>query len=209
MAARVVVNVITATPFCILSANASSYITKLAKDHRVSIICLPRFEGFCSKHDEHYSYLASHLLLDSVNDMNNNPASNCPQNIREHETIQQDHNDCLNKDWRRKVKMADRYEKLRSKFFHMLEKIEDMSDGQLGRITTLKNQFELASEIVRPVQNESFQSWPSARKFTANVIDWTLKDDIIEPATTDWLSQVICAQKKRFALILCWLPKFD
>lgn len=56
--------------------------------------------------------------------------------MTKHETVQQTDQEHFSNDWRDKVTKANKYEKHRLEFLNLLEKLADMWDERLGRITT-------------------------------------------------------------------------
>lgn len=60
-----------------------------------------------------------------------------------------------------------------------------MWDGHFGLITASGNSIKMASDDVKFVHSAPYQAGPTARQFTANEIDRTLKERIIESSTTE------------------------
>lgn len=99
--------------------------------------------------------------------------------------------------------IADIYEKHRPKFLNMLEEMEAMWDGPLGQITTSRYQIELTSSYVQPMHSAPYRAGPAARQSAAKKINRMLKEDIIEPITTEWASPIVFPPKKDGSLRCC------
>lgn len=82
----------------------------------------------------------------------------------------------------------------------MSQEPEAMWDGHLGGIKTSGHKIELTSEDVLPVSSASYRAAPTARNFATDNIDRMLKEDIIEPATTEWASPIVFPPKKNGSL---------
>lgn len=71
-----------------------------------------------------------------------------------------------------------------------------MWDGQFEWTKTSKEQVRLASDDVRPVSSALYGVGAIARHFAADKSARTLKEDIIEPITSEWASPIVFAPKK-------------
>lgn len=121
-----------------------------------------------------------------------------PNICTEHDTVLQNDDDRLNNYWREKMTIAYQYVKHRPAFLNMREIFEDMWNSYLERIMTSKQEIELDSDNVRPVQNGSYRAIVTARTFSANEIDRMLKEYIIEPAKTEWSRPIVFSTHKTF-----------
>lgn len=73
----------------------------------------------------------------------------------------------------------------------LLEKLEEIRHGHLGRIATEKHCIELADENVRPIHGAANRAGAKAKHFDATEIDRTLQNDVIQPATTEWEGPIV------------------
>lgn len=199
-------------PSHILTAIALSSIVNLAEHQRVETACPPPLKILHNKNDYPCLYLMIPPLPVSVDVMHYGPAPGRLQQMFQLVTAQQIGHDRLNEDCREGVAIADRYKRHRPKFLKMLEEFETKWEGHLRRITTSRNRSALTSYGVRLVHSIPFQSGPNARQFDANEVDRTLKEDIIKPATTEWLIPIVLATKKAVhsdfpSCIKSWSPE--
>lgn len=98
------------------------------------------------------------------------------------------------------VTIANTVEKHRPKFLELLEKLEDMWDGHLGRINTAKNRIELTHSDVRPIQSAPYRAGSRPRQFSGTEICRMLREDVLEPTRTERGSPIIFAPKKECSL---------
>lgn len=116
--------------------------------------------------------------------------------MEQHETAHQHDDECLNRNGRDKVTVADRYEQNQPEFLKLLESLEDMLDGYLGRTTTVKNRIELTHNYINPIHSAPYRAGPKERQFTATEIDRILRENVTELSTTEWESPSVFSPKK-------------
>lgn len=92
--------------------------------------------------------------------------------------------------------ITNSYEKHKPELLQILQEFQAKWSGSLGQITTSRHGTELAFDVVLPAHNAPYWAGPTAREFTVNEIYRKLKEDIIEPAATEWASLIIFAPKK-------------
>lgn len=138
-----------------------------------------------------------------VNVVHYKPTPDSLLRIRQDETVQENDDNRLNKDWREELTIANRHNKRRLEFLKILEEFEDMWHGNLRRIKTSKDQIELTFDDVRPVYIDFYRAGPTVTNFAANKLDHMLKEDIMKPAKTEWASRIFFAAKKDGSIHFC------
>lgn len=86
----------------------------------------------------------------------------------------------------------------------MLSEFSNMWDGHLRQILTARHRFELMPKITRPVHSVSYWAGASSWQFAATEVDKMLKQNVIEPVMTEWVSPIFFAQGKRVRPAFLW-----
>lgn len=88
--------------------------------------------------------------------MHYKPAPGRLRLTRQHDTVQQNDDDHLNKVWREEMTMTDRYKNHRPECLNMLKKFEGKRDGHLELITTSGHRIEPTSDNVCAVYSAPY-----------------------------------------------------
>lgn len=78
----------------------------------------------------------------------------------------------------------------------MISEFDHMWDGHPGLIRAAKHIIQLTSDEVRPIHSALYRSGTPARQFEKAEVDKIFKMKVLEPAQTEWASQIAVAPKK-------------
>jgi len=131
------------------------------------------------------------------------PSASRETQLAQHQQVQQDDADLQDKDWKKTVTIAPRYEHMRSRITDMMEEFTSMWDGNLGTISAVKHRIDLDPPDSQPVHSAPYRAGPATRQLEKNEIDKMLGMGVIEPAQTEWASPIVFAPKKDGAMRFC------
>lgn len=94
-------------------------------------------------------------------------------------------------------------EKHRPECLALLEEFDHMWEGHLKKISTTRLRIELTGNDICPLHSELYREGPTTRQFVATEIDWMLKEEVTDPAITEWASPIVFAFKKDGSLRFC------
>lgn len=103
----------------------------------------------------------------------------------EHETLKEEDESNLKKDWPEDVQLPVRFKTSRPEFINMLGTFESMSDDHLERINAARHRIDLLNDEVRSVHSALYRAGPTARQFAAAEGNRLIAKKVIEPITTE------------------------
>lgn len=118
------------------------------------------------------------------------------QQTHEQETLQENDDDRLKKDYQEEVMIACQYKRNQPWFWSLLEILVGRWYGHLARLTTSRKSLKVASDDVWSVHSLDYRARVSTRHFAAIRVDRVLKLYIIKSATTEPLISVVFLPKK-------------
>lgn len=87
-------------------------------------------------------------------------------------------------DWRKNVELLGKYSAYRDEIIYMMDKLDSIWDGHIGRIKEVKHRIELTLETDRPIHISLYPAGPAARQFQKWEIDKMVAQGVIEPSET-------------------------
>lgn len=99
-----------------------------------------------------------------------------------------------NEDWRDNIEIPPEYATYRAQFTNMLENYHEIWDGHLRQINKGTSRVELFSPGARQIHAVPYGAGLKARGAERDEVDKMLAITIIEPAQTEWASQIVFIQ---------------
>lgn len=92
--------------------------------------------------------------------------------------------------------MFDKYQTHKGKFLRLLSELEDIGEGHISLIRTVRHQLELISMDTSSVSSASYHTSTRERTFTAKWIERMPQEKDLETAKTGYASPIVLASTK-------------
>ena len=83
----------------------------------------------------------------------------------------------------------------RQRITKMLRKHATMWSGELGHIVATEHHIDVEPDT-KPIRSMPYRQGPAARKLVKEQIETMLKQQVIEPSSSEWASPVVLVPKK-------------
>lgn len=201
--AREMLDVCKQGSFYIIIANRSNSVIKPTEYQCVAGRIPQPSEIIDIKNNEYVLYSPSISSCKYVNYVHYKPAPNRFQQMKEHETVELNDDDCLNNEWQEELTIPDKYKEQCPKLLRLMDEFADLWHERLGRSKAAKHCIELTDNHVRSVHRTAYRARTTTIEFAVIEIYKLLQGEAIEPATTEWASSTVLATKKDSSL--CFL----
>lgn len=88
-------------------------------------------------------------------------------------------------------------------FLLLHSELEDVWDGHLGRIETVRHRIERTFNEISPVHRAVYCAGQSAIQFPAEKVQKMLQEEVLEPANTERTRHIVLAPEKDGSLKFC------
>lgn len=115
--------------------------------------------------------------------------------MKEHAKLHKKDSPLIN-DWRNKRTKADKYVKQQPELLDYLNKIAEICDRHLRRITATKHSILQTDNNFHPVRCAKYKARSTARQFAARKFYRILQEEAIKSARTEWENPILLAPEK-------------
>lgn len=125
------------------------------------------------------------------------------EQMARNDTVKKKDEQNLKKDWRGDAQLSTQFRKHQPAFLKVIEELESIPYGPLGRINLYMQRIDLQNDKVMSLHSAPYRARPTTRQLTAAKINQILPENIIEPANIESAAPIVLAPKKGGSLRFC------